>query len=132
MHGFGLKEGAIATSVAHDSHNIIVVGEKSQDRLHAILTLQKMGGGIVIVKDGEVLASLALPIAGLMSYDSAENITKNLKHLRNIAKTIGCAIKEPFLQLSFLALPVIPTLKITDCGLVYSSGTSLEVVSLKV
>ncbi|MEI6627799.1 MAG: adenine deaminase [Alphaproteobacteria bacterium] len=132
VHGFGLKEGAIATSVAHDSHNIIVVGEKSQDRLHAILTLQKMGGGIVIVKDGEVLASLALPIAGLMSYDSAENITKNLKHLRNIAKTLGCAIKEPFLQLSFLALPVIPTLKITDCGLVYSSGTSLEVVSLKV
>ena len=131
VHGFGLKEGAIATSVAHDSHNIIVVGEKSQDRLHAILSLQKIGGGIVIVKDGEILASLALSIAGLISDDSAENITKNLKHLRNIAKTIGCAIKEPFLQLSFLALPVIPTLKITDCGLVYSTGTSLEVVSLK-
>ncbi len=131
VNGFGLKEGSIATSVAHDSHNIIVVGEKAQDRLHAILTLQKMGGGIVIVKDGEVLASLALPIAGLISHDSAENITRNLKHLRNIAKAIGCAIKEPFLQLSFLALPVIPTLKITDYGLVYSSCTSLEVVSLK-
>lgn len=132
VQGLGLKAGAIATSVAHDSHNIIVVGEKAADRLHAILTLQKMGGGIVIVKDNQILAHLALPIAGLISIDSAENIAKGLKHLRNTAKTIGCTINEPFLQLSFLALPVIPTLKITDYGLVYSSGTNLEIVELSI
>jgi adenine deaminase len=116
--GFGLKKGARATTVAHDAHNIIVVGTNDRDMLVAVRTLEKMGGGYVAVADGKVAAALALPIAGLMSDQPARTVVAGLKKLLEKAHTWGCRLDNPFITLSFLALPVIPELKITDQGLI--------------
>jgi len=116
--GFGLKKGALATTVAHDAHNIIVVGTNDRDMLVAVRTLEKMGGGYVAVADGKVAAALALPIAGLMSDQPARTVVVGLKKLLEKAHTWGCRLDNPFITLSFLALPVIPELKITDQGLI--------------
>lgn len=116
--GFGLKEGALGSSVAHDSHNLVVVGANDQDMLKAIETIQKMEGGLVVVLKGEVLASLPLPIAGLMAETSVSQVNHQLELLQQATKKMGCRIPDPFMTLSFLSLPVIPELKITDKGLV--------------
>jgi adenine deaminase len=116
--GFGLKKGALASSVAHDSHNIIAVGTNDKDIYQAIKTIIKLGGGFVAVDKGKVKASLALPIAGLMSNDTAENVSRQLKELLNAIKPWGIKVNNPFITLSFLALPVIPELKLTDQGIV--------------
>jgi adenine deaminase len=118
VKGFGLKKGAIASSVAHDSHNIIVVGVDDDDILTAIIEIVKMQGGQVVVKDGVILESLPLPIAGLMSDQPLEKVRKNLDNLKAAARNCGCLIEDPFMQMAFLALPVIPSLKITDMGIV--------------
>lgn len=118
VKGFGFKNAAIASSVAHDSHNIIVVGDNDSDMAQAANTLIESGGGFVIISQGKVLSLLELPIAGLMSLESAETLTTKLKHLKAAQKTIGISLHEPFLQMAFVALPVIPSLKITDRGLV--------------
>jgi adenine deaminase len=118
VSGFGLKKGALASSVAHDSHNIIAVGTNDNDIYQAIKMIIKLGGGFVAVDKGKVKASLALPIAGLMSNDTAENISGQLKELLNAIKSWGIKVNNPFITLSFLALPVIPELKLTDLGLV--------------
>ena len=118
VRGFGLKKGAIASSVAHDSHNIIVVGVTDEDILSAVRQVSKLKGGMVVVVGGLVLAELALPIAGLMSEDPLEEVVKQVNKLDAAAKEIGCTISHPFGTLSFLALPVIPELKLTDKGLV--------------
>jgi len=118
VNGFGLKQGALASSVAHDSHNIIVVGTNDIDMLHAVDALVRMGGGFVAVAGGKVCGALGLPIAGLMTDDSIENVVLHYDKLQRVAKELGSHIKDPFLQLSFLALPVIPELKLTDKGLV--------------
>lgn len=118
VRGFGLQQGAIASTVCHDHHNIAVVGADYDDMALAANRLGEIEGGFVVVRDGEVLAELALPVAGLMSLDPFEAVKEKLEHLRAAARSLGVTLEEPFLQLAFLALPVIPNLKITDRGLV--------------
>ncbi|MGO4872359.1 MAG: adenine deaminase [Roseiarcus sp.] len=118
VNGFGLKRGAIASSVGHDSHNITVVGADEKDMAVAVNRLIEIDGGFVVAEGGRVLAELALPVAGLMSLLSFEDVHKALIPLRAAAKSLGVVLAEPFLQVAFLPLPVIPHLKITDKGLV--------------
>jgi adenine deaminase len=117
VKGFGLKRGAIASSVGHDSHNITVVGATDEDMAVAVNRLIELGGGFAVADGGKVTAELALPIAGLMSLKSFEDVAHDLHHLRDAAKALDCVLPEPFLQVAFLALPVIPHLKMTDRGL---------------
>jgi adenine deaminase len=118
VRGFGLQSGALASSVAHDSHNIVCVGTNDNDMLLAVQTLKELGGGLCVVNDGNVLAHLALPIAGLVSNQPANNVAGELSHVAKAATSLGVKIEAPFMALSFLALPVIPHLKLTDKGLV--------------
>jgi len=118
VRGFGLKRGAIASTVCHDHHNIAVVGVDYDDMARAANRLGEIEGGFVVVVDGRVLAELALPVAGLMSLEPFEAVETKLRALRGAALSLGVTLEEPFLQLAFLALPVIPALKITDRGLV--------------
>ncbi len=118
VRGFGLKRGAIASTVCHDHHNIAVVGADYDDMALAANRLSEIEGGFVVVEQGEVLAELALPLAGLMSLGSYETVHEQLIPLRAAAASLDVTLHEPFLQLAFLALPVIPNLKITDRGLV--------------
>jgi adenine deaminase len=129
VKGTGLKKGAIASSVAHDSHNIIVIGKSPEDMAFAVNTLIKEGGGFCVTEGENVLSCLPLPLAGLLSLQSAEEITEQIKHLKVAFKKNGVVLEEPFLQMAFLALPVIPSLKITDKGLV--DVTKFEFVSLQ-
>jgi len=118
VRGFGLKKGALASTVAHDSHNILVVGTNDSDMLVAVEALAKMGGGFVAVAQGRIREALELPIAGLMTDDKIENVALEYERLQRVAAELGSKITNPFLQLSFLALPVIPELKLSDKGLV--------------
>lgn len=118
VHGFGLQHGAIGSTVGHDSHNICVVGVSDADMALAVNHLRQIGGGFVVVRGGAVLADLPLPIAGLMSDQAFEDVRDGLIPLRNAAKSLGTLLPEPFLQVAFLPLPVIPHLKISDRGLV--------------
>jgi adenine deaminase len=118
VKGFGLKAGALASSVAHDSHNIIVVGVNDQEMAHAVEEIVKIQGGFVAVRGGDVKASLPLPVAGLMSLDPAEVVASGMEKVKEAARDLGSPLTNPFLTLSFLALPVIPELKLTDKGLV--------------
>lgn len=118
VQGFGLQGGAIASTVSHDSHNICAVGVSDADIAVAVDRLGDIEGGFVVVRDGAVLAELALPIAGLMSEEPFEAVRDRLRELRAAAFSLGSKLDEPFLQLAFLALPVIPHLKITDRGMV--------------
>jgi adenine deaminase len=117
VKGFGLKRGAIASSVGHDSHNITVVGASDADMAVAVNRLIALGGGFTVAEDGVVTAELALPLAGLMSLLPFETVGDKLRQLRAAADALGCTLPEPFLQVAFLALPVIPHLKLTDRGL---------------
>ena len=117
VHGFGLKRGAIASSVGHDSHNITVVGVDDADMAAAVNRIIAMQGGFAVADRGEIRAELALPVAGLMSLEPFEAVREELIELRKAAKALGCTLPEPFLQVAFLPLPVIPHLKITDRGL---------------
>jgi adenine deaminase len=116
--GFGLQEGALASSVAHDSHNIICAGCRDRDMFAAIKAVESMKGGLAAVKDGKVIAALPLPIAGLMSERPLAEVAAGWQEMRRAAGSLGCCLQEPFMALSFLALPVIPDLRITDRGLV--------------
>ena len=118
MRGFSLKAGAIASTVCHDHHNIVCVGSNYLDMVIAVHRLGEIEGGFVVVQDESILAELSLPIAGLMSDQPFEIVHGQLEDLRNAAKLLGISLQEPFLQLAFLALPVIPALKITDYGMV--------------
>jgi adenine deaminase len=118
VNGFGLRHGAIGSTVGHDSHNICVVGVADADMAFAVNHLREMGGGFVVVRDGRVLAELSLPIAGLMSDERFETVRDGLIPLREAARSLGTVLQEPFLQVAFLPLPVIPHLKISDRGLV--------------
>jgi adenine deaminase len=118
VKGFGLRNGALVSSIGHDSHNVCAVGANDQDMAVAVNRLIDLGGGFVAVQDGRVLAELALPFAGLMSLDRFEVVRGRLETLREAVRAMGCPLAEPFLQLAFLPLPVIPHLKITDRGLV--------------
>ncbi|KAA0684170.1 adenine deaminase [Roseomonas genomospecies 6] len=116
--GFHFREGALASSVGHDSHNICVVGASDEDMAVAVNRLIELQGGFVAVRNGAVVGELALPLAGLMSLEPFETVERHLRSLRASVREMGCPLAEPFLQLAFLPLPVIPHLKITDRGLV--------------
>ena len=118
VKGFGMKAGAIASTVCHDHHNIACVGVDYDDMAVAATRLGEIEGGFVVVHQGKVLAELALPVAGLMSLEPFEAVHAQLIELRAAARSLGVTLEEPFLQLAFLALPVIPALKITDRGMV--------------
>jgi adenine deaminase len=118
VQGFGLKKGAIASTVGHDSHNICVVGVDADDMALAANRLGEIKGGFVVVEDGRVTGEIALPVAGLMSLEPYESVRDTLQTLRQAAFALGATLQEPFLQLAFLPLPVIPHLKISDRGLV--------------
>jgi adenine deaminase len=118
VQGFALPQGALASSVAHDSHNIVVVGTDEADMLLAVRHLVDLGGGMAVVAGGRVLADLALPIAGLISPLPLEQVAGAYGRLKQAYHGLGGALADPFMALSFLALPVIPALKLTDLGLV--------------
>jgi len=118
VRGFGFREGALASSVGHDSHNVCVVGATDADMALAVNRLIELKGGFVAVRNGQVIAELALPVAGLMSDRDFRTVERDLVTLRRSVRALGCPLDEPFLQLAFLPLPVIPHLKITDMGLV--------------
>lgn len=126
VKGFGVKAGAIASTVCHDHHNIVAVGVDYDDMAVAANRLSEIEGGFVVVRDGVVLAELALPVAGLMSLLPFEQVRDHLVDLRAAAASLGVTLEEPFLQLAFLALPVIPALKITDRGMV--DVTKFEII----
>ncbi len=117
VSGFGLKRGAIASSVGHDSHNICVIGVDERSMAAAVNRLIELKGGFAVAAEGRITAELALPLAGLMSLESFETVRERLEDLRRAAKDLGCSLPEPFLQVAFLPLPVIPHLKMTDFGL---------------
>jgi adenine deaminase len=116
--GFGLKKGALASSTAHDSHNIVAVGVSDEDIYTVIKELERIHGGIAVAAGSKVLGSLATPIAGLLSEEPMEKVVSELDRLQDIARKLGCKLPAPFATLSFLALPVIPELRLTDLGLV--------------
>ncbi|MBI2909365.1 MAG: adenine deaminase [Chloroflexi bacterium] len=118
VKGFGLKAGALATSIAHDSHNIVAAGTTDRDIYSAVKQVERMGGGLVVTRGGKVLDSLALPIAGLLSDQPLELVVSKLERLEHLARALGGALPSPFAALSFLALPVIPELRLTDKGMV--------------
>jgi adenine deaminase len=118
VQGFGLKRGALASSVAHDSHNVVVVGTNDTDMHAAVASLVEMGGGQVAVENGQILAALPLPIAGLISDRPLAEVAERARQLDRAARSLGCVLPAAFMTLSFLALPVIPSLKLTDRGLV--------------
>jgi adenine deaminase len=118
VKGVGLARGAIASSVAHDSHNIIVIGIDDTEMRAAVTAIVEMGGGQVVVAGGEVRAACPLPIAGLMSDCPLEEVRGQVEALTGAAHSLGCTLPDPLMTMSFLALPVIPALKLTDRGLV--------------
>lgn len=118
VQGFGLACGALATSVAHDSHNIAVVGVSDEEMLAAVQAVKQMGGGLAAVAGGKILASLPLPVAGLLSEKRMQDVAAGIGDCIDAAHAQGCTLKDPFMTLSFLCLPVIPELKLTDMGLV--------------
>jgi len=118
VKGFGLKDGALGSSIAHDSHNLVVVGTNDQDIFTAIKEIERLQGGLVVAAGGRIQGSLALPIAGLLSEEPLEAVVAKLEELERAASTLGCVLPSPFATLSFLALPVIPDLRLTDKGLV--------------
>jgi adenine deaminase len=118
VRGFGLKRGALASTVAHDSHNVVIVGTNDDDMRAALAALVEIGGGQVVAAGGRVQAMLPLPIAGLMSDRPLAEVASAGRELVRAARELGCSLSDPFVTLSFLALPVIPRLKLTDRGLV--------------
>ena len=119
LSGIGMKSGAIASSVSHDSHNLIVVGTNEADMAEAANYAIKMGGGLVVVEKGKALASLPLPVAGLMSESSAEEVAGQNEALRKAVHALGVPGEiEPFMTTAFVSLPVIPHIKMSTCGLV--------------
>ncbi|KLO02538.1 adenine deaminase, partial [Morganella morganii] len=117
LHNFGLIRGALASTVSHDSHNIVVAGIDPMDMALAVNQLIAGGGGMCVVADGRVLSHATLPIAGLMSDKTADEIAAEIESLKAACRDCGVMLDEPFIQMAFLSLPVIPTLKLTSLGL---------------
>lgn len=128
VQGFNLKKGALASTVAHDSHNLVILGVNETDMLAAARHLMELGGGLAVVAEGRVLADLPLPVAGLLSPAPLEEVAQAHGRLREAYRSLGGTLADPFMALSFLSLEVIPALKLTDLGLV--DVTRFEVVSL--
>jgi adenine deaminase len=128
VQGFGLKKGALASTVAHDSHNLVIMGVNAADMLAAARHLVELGGGLAVVAEGRVLADLPLPVAGLLSPAPVEEVAQAHGRLREAYQSLGGTLADPFMTLSFLSLEVIPALKVTDLGLV--DVNRFQVVSL--
>jgi adenine deaminase len=118
VRGFQLQRGALGSTVAHDAHNVVVVGVDDSDIIAAVSALQKMGGGQVAIDDGQETAALPLPIAGLVSDRPLPDVVEKIEALKAAAAQLGCSLPAPFMSLSFLSLSPIPALKLTDQGLV--------------
>ena len=130
VRGFGLKSGALASTVAHDAHNVVVVGVKDDDMLRAVRRLSETGGGVVVIEGGIVRAELKLPVAGLLSDGNLEDVIEASRSCVEATRALGCELASPFQSMAFLALSVIPSLKITDRGLV--DVDRFELVPLRV
>ena len=128
VKGFQLTSGAVASTVAHDAHNLCIIGTNDEDMALAANTLAQCGGGQVVVQDGVVLALNPLPIAGLMSEDSIEVVAKRVVEIDEAWKTIGCPIASPFMTMALLSLAVIPELRLTNKGLIDTN--TFEPISL--
>ena len=118
VHGTCLKQGALAYSMSHDHHNIVVIGCNDEDMAVAVNHVVKIKGGIAVSKDSKVLGDMSLPIGGLMSDKGVEDVEKGVNELNHLAKTLGCTLKAPFMTLSFISLPTVPELGLTDLGLI--------------
>jgi adenine deaminase len=118
VKGFGIKSGAIASTIAHDSHNLVVAGTSDEDILAAVKAVEEMQGGLVVCRGGKPIARLPLPLCGLLSLDPAEKVSKQFNEVEEAAHTLGSLPPAPFALLSFIALPVIPELRVTDKGIV--------------
>jgi adenine deaminase len=118
VSGFGLQRGALASTHAHDAHNVVVVGVDDADMATAVNRLAEIGGGQVAVAGGRVLAEIACPIGGLLSDRSAEEVASAAESMEQASRDLGASISAPFMTMSFMALSVVPELKITDRGLV--------------
>ncbi|HEY4551620.1 MAG TPA: adenine deaminase [Bacillaceae bacterium] len=116
--GFQLKKGAVASTVAHDSHNLLVMGTNTEDMVFAANELAKLGGGMIVVDNGKVLGQVRMPIAGLMSDQPLEAVVDEVQQLEEAWKQIGCPLNAPFMTFSLIALPVIPEIRITNRGIV--------------
>lgn len=125
VNGFGLKSGAIAGSIAHDAHNVVAVGANDCDILRAIQRVGEMNGGLAVANEGQIIADLPLPIAGLISTSNAGTTAARFRRLENAARKIGSTMEHPFMTLSFMCLSVVPELKITDRGLVDVGGSRI-------
>ncbi len=131
VRGFGLRRGALASSYAHDSHNIVVVGASDQDMYTAAREVERLEGGLVAAADGRVLASLPLPVARLMSPRPIDEVIHDFEAVEEAARSLGAQVPAPFAVLSFLALPVIPTLRLSDRGLVdAAAGQFVDVAEM--
>ncbi|MFC1754133.1 adenine deaminase C-terminal domain-containing protein, partial [Thermoproteota archaeon] len=126
--GFGLKQGAIASSVAHDSNNMIVIGTNNDDMAKAVNELKKIGGGYVVVNNRKPVAKISLPIAGLMSTRTASQVAQDMGKIHVEVRKLGCVLDRPFVTLSFMSLLMVPKLKLSDRGLF--DGESLQFKSL--
>ncbi|WP_067839350.1 adenine deaminase [Amphibacillus sediminis] len=124
-HGFQLKKGAVASTVAHDSHNLLVMGVNDRDMALAANKLIEVGGGMVVVENGQLLALVPMPVAGLMSDAPAEKVVEQVRQLEKAWRQIGCTIHAPFMTFSLIALPVIPDIRISNRGLVDVTSFSL-------
>jgi adenine deaminase len=122
VKGFGFKEGAVASTVAHDSHNLLIVGTNNRDMAYAGNVLSEVNGGMVAVRNSSIMALVELPIAGLMSDRPVEEVAEKIDRLLEAFKKLGCVLKRPFMTMSLLALPVMPELRITDKGLIDTVG----------
>ena len=132
VKGFGLRRGALASSFAHDSHNVVVVGASDADMHAAVREIERTQGGLTAVENGRPLASLPLPVAGLMSPEPLEMVAAQLQAVDEAAASLGATVPAPFAVLSFLALPVIPELKLTDKGLVdVERGAFVELAAVR-
>ena len=128
VRGFKMKRGALGSTVAHDAHNVVVVGTNDRDIIATIQALEKMRGGQVALADGEILAALELPIAGLVSDQPLESVIVSIEKLNAAAKKLGCELDAPFMSLSFLSLSPIPELKLTDQGLI--DAVNMKIIPL--
>ena len=118
VHGFKLKKGALAYSMSHDHHNIVVVGTNNADMALAVNEVARLNGGLAVACDGIILNGMELPIGGLMSEKSSEEVMAQLDVLNADARKLGCEMDAPFMSLSFISLPTVPELGLTDLGLV--------------
>lgn len=120
VRGFNIKNGAIGSTVAHDHHNVVIVGDNANDMFLAVKELERMGGGFIVTSKHRVLAKLPLPIAGLISAEKASTVVEKIHEVSKAAQSLGCTLKKPFMQLSFITLPTVPELGLTDKGLIDS------------